>query len=88
MNDNTFATIYDLLYSASVTSNKELSNFVINQLYLSTNLDVDEQTALNSYIASKEEVNEMGKKLEEAEANAKLEKEVAKVTSVLIMING
>ena len=88
MNDNTFATIYDLLYSASVTSNKELSNFVINQLYLSTNLDVDEQTALNSYIALKEEVNEMGKKLEKAEANAKLEKEVAKVTSVLIMING
>ena len=59
MNDNTFATIYDLLYSASVTSNKELSNFVINQLYLSTNLDVDEQTALNSYIALKEEVNEI-----------------------------
>ena len=36
----------------------------------------------------KEEVNEMGKKLEKAEANAKLEKEVAKVTSVLIIING
>lgn len=56
MNDNTFTTIYDLLFSTTLTQNEDIINYVINQLYLCNDLDVDERNTLNSYIALRNEV--------------------------------
>ena len=56
MNDNTYATIYDLLYSVTVATNEETQNFVINQLKDTTELDVDEKKVLNTFISLKDEI--------------------------------
>lgn len=59
MNDNTYATIYDLLYSLTTIKNQELYDFVINQLFLCNDLDVDERKTLNTFISLKEETKEI-----------------------------
>lgn len=56
MIDNTYTTIYDLLYSVTTFENKELSEYIINQLKLSNDLDIDERQALNEFISLTNEI--------------------------------
>ena len=52
MVDGTYATIYDLLYSATKASNLEIVDYVLNQLDNADTLDTDEKSALTIFNSS------------------------------------
>ena len=59
MIDNTYATIYDILYSTTQVKDKDLANLIINKLSQCDVLDTDEKVVLNTYINLKNDLKDI-----------------------------